>query len=137
MRKTFRERQIPTGVESAIYQDPRQIVRHLGSLLTETYLAKVTGAGGAGGVIEGVPFEPAVIQAFRITDTAAFYKSVLATDGALHLQVIAAAGENDNPPTIEEQEDGTWNVTIPTQMAPNDAVVVVEIRGSRAVEGSL
>lgn len=146
MRETNRDNQIPAATDRPKYPDHREVVRNLGQHLSEVYIAKVTGAGGAGGVVEGVPFEPAVIEAINPGGASpAWYKSVYTNDGSqVHIQsVTSGAGTTDiavnaNPPTLAEDTGPTdWDVTVPTQMAPNGETVTLVIYGSRDVNNSL
>lgn len=141
-RETAREVAIEAATESTIYQDQKQIVRKLGAHLSEAYMAKVTGAGGAGGSVEDVPFEPAYIEVWDVANLS-LYKSYFASDGAVHMSVIdTGAGATDlaanaNPPVLTQVAEGDWTVALPTQMAPDGDTVVVLIKGFRNVAGSL
>lgn len=136
-RATNREQQIPKATESPKYLDARQIARELGAHLAEVFVGKVTGADGEGATLEGVPFEPAVVEAINEGgSTPAWYKSVFATSGAVHLEVLAAADENSNPPTLTENSPTDWDIAFPTEMAPNDETLTVVVYGFRDVNGS-
>lgn len=137
-RETAREVAIQDAVATPIYQDQKQIVRGLGAHLTETFVGKVTGAGGAGGSLLNVPFEPAeVICLNQAGATPTFFHSVFASDAAVHLSIAAAAAANANPPVLTQVGAGDWTVALPTAMAPDAEVVTVIVRGCRDVAGSL
>lgn len=134
-RETAREVAIQDSVATPIYQDQRQIVRGLGAHLTEMYAAKVVGAGGAGGSITEVPFEPAVIEVYEPTGPT-MVKSIFAADGAVHIDAITGAA-NATPPTKTQVGEGNWTVGLPTALAPDGDTATVLIYGFRDVAGSL
>lgn len=137
-RETARETAIETPAQTPIYQDQKQIVRKLGAHLTESFVGKVTGAGGAGGSLLNVPFEPAeVICINQAGGTPTWFHSVFASDAAIHMSIAAAAAANANPPVLTKVGAGDWTIALPTQMAPDAEVVTVVVRGHRDVAGSL
>lgn len=136
-RETAREAAIQPETQTPIYQDQRQIVRQLGAHLTERFTGKVTGAGGVGGTLTGVPFRPGEIIAINQAGaTPAYYHSVFASSAAVHASIILATAANANPPTITDAGDGTFTIGLPTQMAPDTEVVTVVCIGYRDVNGS-
>jgi len=137
-RQTWIESEIPTGVESAVYLDARQIARALGKHNAECFIGKATGAGGVGGSITGIPFEPAVVQAINSAGAApAVHDSVFASSGAVHVTTILAVAANATPPTKTKVADNNWTLAFPVGMLPNAEVMTAVIYGVRDVAGGL
>ncbi len=139
MRETHREAQIPDATELPKYHDAREIVRRFGKHLPEVFLGSVTGAGGVGGDLENVPFEPAIVEVINAAGaTPAHAKSVFPDTGtAQHILITAAVANNGNPPTLTQVAENDWTIGLPTQLAPNGETVFVIAYGFRADGGSL
>lgn len=140
MRETAREIAIKTPVETPIYQDQRQIVRNLGSHLPEAFMGQVTGAGGAGGDLENVPFEPALVEVINEGGgTPTWHKFAYPAGGsALGVSVAAAAADGTaNAPTLTQVAEGDWTVGLNTTVAPDGETCTVIVYGFRDVAGSL
>jgi hypothetical protein len=139
MRESYIESQIPEPTASPIYLDAQQIARGLGRHLTESFLGSVTGAGGVGGTITGVPFEPVIVRAINAAGaTPAVHESFFPDTGtARHVTTAAAAAANATPPTLTQVGENNWTVTLPVGMAPNGETLLVHIIGFRPVGGSL
>jgi len=131
--------QIPAnGAAQVPYKDNRELINGTLRHMSETFIGKVTGAGGIGGSLLNVPFEPAEIIAInQAGGTPAYYHSVFASDAAIHMSIILAAAANANPPTKTKVGTGNWTVGLTTQMAPDTNVVTVIVRGSRDIAGGL
>lgn len=140
-RETYRESQIQTPTQTPVYQDQEQIVRRLGSHLGEMFAGQVTGAGGAGGDLEGIPFEPAAVLVYNLdagTPFAQFAPPQRLGTAAEQLNIGAAAGPGSAAiPAGVKQEDGTWTLSLPTAIAGDGDVVEVIVWGFRDVGGSL
>jgi hypothetical protein len=137
MRETARENAIQAATETPIYQDQRQIVRQLGAHLTEAFIGQVVGAGGAGGAIENIPFEPAIIEVYEPTGPTA---SKLIRGGGLAADVAVNAisgAVNATPAVVTQVGPGNWTVTLDTAEAPDGDTATVIIYGVRNVGGSL
>lgn len=119
-RKTAMDNAIPTGVQSAVYQDARQLAGGLLGYVPECFIGQVLGAGGAGGNLDGVPFEPAVIIALEATGpTGTLMIRGLAggaADVKVNLITLAAATIF---PTISQLSATSWRVACPTALAPD------------------
>ena len=139
MRESYAESQMPEAVESPKYLDAKQIVRGLGRHLTESFMGVVTGAGGAGGSIVNVPFEPAIVRVVNAGGATPAVAESFFPDGdtARHVLVTAAVALNANPPVLTQVGENDWTVALPTQLAPDGEEVVVHIIGFRPVGGSL
>jgi len=137
MRESFAEAQIPTGVESPVYLDARQIARALGRHMTESYLAQGTGAGGAGFTVLNVPFEPARIKAVNPAGVAPAVHESYFTPTPAHTTTILAVAANATPPTLTKVGNNDWTVTVPVGMAPDGEVLTLLIEGVREGNGSL
>jgi len=140
-RETFRESAIPTGVQSPVYLDARQITRGLGQHLPEAFVGQVTGAGGAGGTLAGVPFDPAVVEVVNEAGAIPTWtKHVMLTGGAIGIAVAAAAADaTATAPTITRVAGPpvTFSVALTTGVAPDAELVTVICYGVRDVNGGL
>lgn len=130
MRARYAEEQIPeAGKEAVPYPDYAQVVNKLLKHTAEAQLRSVTGAGGAGGTIEGIPFEPAVVIAINAAGaTPTTFVSMFGGDAARHVSIAAATAANANPP-VKSGSGTDWDLAIPTQMAPNGESLSVLILG--------
>lgn len=136
-RETAREIAIQGATETPVYQDQRQIVRQLGAHLSESFVGQVVGAGGAGGDLENVPFEPAVIivsEATGPTLTLSIRGGAMPAD----VEVLMTTGAvNANPPVVSQVGEGDWTISLPTALAPDGDTATVLVMGLRDVGGSL
>lgn len=138
MRESHAELQIPTGRQDVPYGDQRTLVNGVFRHQTEMFIGKVTGAGGVGGALTGVPFEPAYIKCLNEAGAnPAVYDSVFASDAAIHTETILAVAINANPPVVTRVGAGNFTIALPTEMAPNTEVVTVLVFGARDLAGSL
>ncbi len=141
MRESFAESEIPTGVESPVYLDARQISRGIGRHATESFIAQGTGAGGSGFDVVNVPFEPAYIKAINPAGVAPAVHESFFPGGAgtaQHVTTILAVAVNATPPVLTQIGPNDWTVEIPVGMAPDAEVLSVLIVGVReGVGGSL
>jgi len=137
MRESARELAVAPATETALYQDQTEIVRGLGKHLTEAFIAQVLGAGGAGGAILNVPFEPAVIEVSEATGPT-LTKSIRGggMPAAVELNMISGA-VNANPPVVTQVGPGAWTVTLPTALAPDGDTATVVMYGVSHAGGSL
>jgi hypothetical protein len=136
-RQTWMESEIPTGVESPVYLDARQIARGLGNHLGECFMGQVTGGGGIGGTILHVPFEPGAIVAVNQAGANPAVHVSLFTPTPAHATIILAVAANGTPPTKTKVADNDWTVTFPVGMLPNAEVMTALIYGVRDVAGGL
>jgi hypothetical protein len=139
-RESFIESQIPTGVESPVYLDARQIARGMGQHLTECFVGQVTGAGGAGGTLTGVPFNPALIETINEAGAAPSHSKYVMLGTPIGIQtILAVADATTEAPSVAAVAGPppTWDVTIDTADAPDAEVTTVICWGARDVNGSL
>lgn len=137
-RETAREVAIQDATETTPYQDQRQIVRGLGAHLGEMWMAQAAGAGGAGCDIEGVPFEPALVEIINQAGaTPAWSKCIYPAGGSAIGVTIAAAAAAATAPTLTQAAEGDWDIAIPTALAPDGETVTVIVYGFRDVASSL
>jgi len=138
MRESYAQRQIPAdGAADIPYPDYRTTIQGILKHEMEGYMGSVTGAAGAGGTLAAVPFEPAVVRVMNDAGgTPAMYDSFFSEAAAVHTVMILAVAANANPPVLADNGDGTWDIELPTQMAPDGETVVVLVQGFRAVGGS-
>lgn len=133
-RQTAMEAEIPTGVESAVYLDARQIVNGLMGRVPEAFIGKIVGAGGAGGSLTGVPFEPAVIFCLEPTGPTGTL-SVFRSDATAHVNMITLAAAT-LVPTVTKVGDQNWTIAAPTGLAPDgDTVTVLAFGVKNALSG--
>lgn len=140
-RETAREIAIESSVESPVYVDQKQITRNLGSHLAEAYIGQITGAGGAGGTLSGVPFDPALIEVLNEAGaTPTTWKFVNLASGGIGVTTAAAVADaTASFPTVTRVAGPpiTWDVAVPTAVAPDTEVVTVICYGARDVAGGL
>lgn len=139
MRETARELAVEEATQTPIYQDQKQIVRKLGAHLTECYLGQVLGAGGAGGALTGIPFQPAVIEIINADGaTPAFTKYAYPAGVGTGVQIILGALDaTAEAPVLSQVGPGDWTATLNTADAPDAETVTVIVYGFRDVAGSL
>lgn len=136
-RQSFAQQQIPSGVESAVYPDHRAVaalVQHGG----ESFMAKVVGAGGAGGSFV-CPFQPALIDVYEPAGPT-MMRSLRASDAAVHVNLITGAAAAANPtvtPVDANDPSQGFTVALPTALAPDGDTATVVCTGFRDVNGSL
>lgn len=139
-RATAREAAIESGAETPVYQDQRQVVRKLGAHLEECFMGQVTGAGGAGGDLAGIPFEPALVEIINEAGaTPAWAKyAMLATPIGVRIAAAAVDATADAPAVaVVAGPPQTWTLTLDTADAPDAETVTVIVYGFRDVAGSL
>jgi hypothetical protein len=137
MRETAREIAIEAETVTPIYQDQKQIVRKLGAHLTEMFMGEVLGAGGVGGTLLNVPFEPAYVRVINADGaTPAVTDAAFSTNPA-HVTTILAVALQATPVAKAKVAEGDWTITLPTALAPDAETVVVIVHGFRDVGGSL
>ncbi len=137
MRTSYAQSQIPAeGKDSVPYATHRDIVQGLLALLPEKYVGEIVGAGGAGGSLTGIPFEPATIE---ISDAAVplLQKQFPGSSGKVDVNQITGAAAAAAIPAATLQPDGTYTLALPTGLAPDGNTVTVEITGFRDVQGGL
>jgi len=137
MRSSYAESQIPVDGKTAIpYADRREMAgqfRHG----AESFVGEVTGAGGVGGVLRAIPFEPAVVDVYtpsvplgtRSMPGSAARVNVNLITLAPAAVPVAIAADDLNP--------GKWKITLTTAQVPDAALATVVCTGFRQVGGSL
>lgn len=138
MRSSYQDTQIPAPTEQPLYLDPHKIARGLCKHMTEHFMGTVTGAGGAGGSLTGCPFKPAIIRIVNAAGATPRTNDSYFPDGgtARHVSTTTAVATNANPPTITEVSSTSYTIGVPSALAPDGEVVVVECIGFRATGGS-
>ena len=134
-RKSAMDNAIPTGVQSAVYQDARQLAAGLLGYVHEAFIGQVLGAGGAGGNLDDVPFEPAVIIALEPTGPTGtlMIRGMTVSDVKVNLITLAAATVF---PTISQLSATSWRVACPTALAPDgDTTTIVCFGVKNATSG--
>lgn len=137
MRSSYAESQIPADGKSGVpYADRREMVgqfRHG----AEMFVGEVYGAGGAGGVLRAIPFEPAAVRLY-VTATPLKQITVVGATGQIDIDDITGGAAAD--PLVIAADDlnpGKWKVTIPfASLADGDRANLI-CEGCRQVGGSL
>lgn len=140
MRESHAQNQIPEkGADAVPYFDQREAAQGLLKHATEAFIGQVTGADGAGGDLENVPFEPALIEVINEGGgTPTWTKFVNLGSGGIGLEVAASAADaTADFPTLTRVGEGDWTVTLATGTAPDDETVTVVCYGVRDVAGGL
>jgi hypothetical protein len=136
-RESYGEKQIPAaGHESPPYIDQREIINKFLRHGVESFMGEILGAGGAGGSLTGIPFEPAAIL---ISDAAVPLGQLQfpGSAGKVDINLITLAAAGAAIPAATLQADGTYTLALPTGLAPDGNTVSVLIIGWRDVNGSL
>lgn len=137
-RKSFAEQQLPSrGADATPYPDHREIASKYLAHGTDTYVGEVTGAGGVGGVLSGIPFQPAIVEIFDTTVPLA-QKQVPGSAGAVDVNLITgAAAAHALAVASDDATVPSWKVTLDVNLAPNGHVVHVVCYGFPDRGGSL
>jgi hypothetical protein len=131
MRDTYAETQIPAaGHESPPYIDQREIVNKFGLLYTEAFVGEILGAGGAGGSLANIPFQPAVIVLSEATGPL-LQLQVPGSGGAVDINMITGAAAGAAIPAAVKQADGTYTLSLPTGLVPDGDTASLLILGFR------
>jgi hypothetical protein len=98
------------------------------------YAGEVVGAGGAGGVLSGIPFEPAVLLMSEATGPLLQWM-LPGSSGQVDINGITGAAAAAAPVVAADGAD--WKVTLPTGIAPDGDTVSVLCVGLPKAGGSL
>jgi hypothetical protein len=128
-----------SGAEGVPYFERRELINGVLAHSAEMFIGQVLGAGGVGGELTEVPFEPAVIEIINEAGaTPTWTKHVNLGSGFIGLAVAAAAADaTANAPTLTEVGDNDWTVGLVTGDAPDGETVTVICYGARDVNGGL
>jgi len=139
MRDTYLDRQIPTPIQQIPQPDHSRVSRVIAKHAAERYLGTVLGAGGVGGSLLLVPFQPAILRIINAAGaTPRVSESYFPAGGtARHISTILAVAVNATPPVLTQVAAGNWTIALPTALAPDGETVIVEVIGFRDVGGSL
>ncbi len=138
-RETFAESVIPAeGKDDVPYADHRAIARGLMGRVCEAIIGTVLGAGGAGGSLLLVPFEPAVIEIINAAGaTPAFTKYVmLGTPEGVQI-ILGALDATAEAPAVTQVGANDWTILLNTADAPDGETVLVTVYGVRDVTPGL
>lgn len=123
------------------YPDQFEVAGRLCRRMEECFMGTVLGAGGVGGSLLLVPFQPAIVRCYNnLGATPAIWDSFFLDPGtAKHLVTILAVANNATPPVLTRVAANNWTIALPTQMAPNAELVLVVAYGFRSggADGSL
>jgi hypothetical protein len=133
-RTTYAEAQIPTGAEDVPYATQHDIATKFGKHITEAFVGEVTGAGGAGGDLTGIPFDPAIVLISEATGPL-LQLQVPGSSGDVDINMITGAAAGTAIPAAVAS-GSTWTISLPTGLAPDGDVVSVVCLGFRE-DGSL
>ena len=135
-RQSYAESIVPAAGKDAIpYRDQRELAN--GSLrhAMDGYCGQVLGAGGAGGSLAGIPFEPMEIIVSEATGPTLVLQ-VRASSGDVNINMITGAA-NASLPVVSQAVDGSWTIALPTALAPDGDTATVLVHGYRDIAGSL
>lgn len=143
MRQSALQNLIPAGGADAVpYPNHHEVTNGYLKHAVEMYSGSIVGAGGAGGVLSDIPFEPAIVDIHKTAATSIFQRRLIGPAGAVDINMKdgTAAG---SPIAVAVDNDGTdgnpktWKVTLVTGLAPDAATVIVVCTGFRDIGGSL
>jgi len=121
-RDNYAQSQIPTSQDSVPYADHREIAQGLGRHMTDSFVGEVVGAGGAGGDLTGIPFEPAVIYLSEATGPS-LQLQLPGSAAKVDINLITGAAAGTAVPDATQEADGTWTIALPTALAPDGDTV--------------
>lgn len=139
-REAWMDSQIPeTGAEQVPYKDNRELVNGALRHMAEMFCGQVLGAGGAGGDLLNVPFEPAAIEIINEAGATPTWIKYVNINGTLIGVTVAAAVADGtaNAPTLTEVGDNDWTIGVDTADAPDGETVTVIVYGYRNIAGGL
>jgi hypothetical protein len=126
------------GADSVPYATHRELAQGLLKHLTESFAGFILGAGGVGGSLLGIPFQPTAILLMDTTTPLLQLMAPTTPAGTFkHVNVATAAAAAVAIPAATKAVDGTWTQTLPTTLAPDGVTVTLLILGFRDVGGSL
>lgn len=121
-RDNYAQSQIPTSQEAVPYADHREIAQGLGRHMTDSFVGEVVGAGGVGGPLAGIPFEPAVIYLSEATGPS-LQLQLPGSAAKVDINLITGAAASTAVPNATQEVDGTWTIDLPTALAPDGDTV--------------
>lgn len=137
MRDAHKEKQVPTtGAERIPYSTAEQIARGYLKHMTESFVGQITGAGGAGGTLADIPFEPAVVV--LVNPGTLFQLSMPISGGRISINAISgAAAGTATPAATQDPTTKKWSLALPTGLAPDGDPVHVLCFGVSDIDGGL
>ena len=135
-RSSYAESQsVGRGVNGVPYSDHKEIANTLRHA-AEVFVGNVTGAGGVGGVLSGIPFEPAIIDLYE--PAGPVMQRDLPGAGGTRVKVNLITGAAAATAfVIATDGPGFWKVTFAVGHIANAAVATIVCTGFRSVGGSL
>ena len=121
-RDNYAQSRIPTSQDSVPYADHREIAQGLGKHMTDSFVGEVVGAGGAGGNLTGIPFEPAVIVLSEATGPS-LQLQLPGSAAKVDINMILGSAAAAAIPDATQETDGTWTIALPTALAPDGDTV--------------
>lgn len=138
MRQSHAELQIPSrGADAVPYPTHREVVQKYMAHGAEMFVGEVTGAGGVGGSLRAIPFQPAVVEIFD-TSVPLAQKQIPGSTAAVDVNLITgAAAAHAIVVAADDSAVPNWRVNLDVNLAPNAHVVTVVCYGFRNAGGSL
>jgi len=135
-RSTYAERQNSVrgtaGVPYADRAESAEAMRHA----AEVFVGTVTGAGGVGGVLSGIPFEPAIVDLYEPA-APVMQRDLPGVAGArVKVNLITGAAAATAFVIAPDTAPNTWKVTFAVGHIANAAVATIVCTGFRPVGGS-
>lgn len=137
MRESYAQKQIPAeGKDAVPYPGWREIVQLLGLHGVEAFVGEVLGAGGVGGVLENIPFEPAVILVSEATGPL-LQVQLPGSAAKVDINMITGAAAAVAIPDATLEADGLYDLALPVTIVPDADTASVLILGFRDSNGSI
>lgn len=137
-RQSFAEQQIPSSGSAAVpYPTHRELANGVMKHASDMFVGEILGAGGVGGVLSGIPFEPAMVEIFEPV-APLMQRRMPGSAGAININTITgAAAGTPIAVAVDDVAVPSWKVTLPVGLAPNGRTVTVVCYGFRDIGGSL
>jgi hypothetical protein len=141
-REQFADSTIPeNGAAQVPYKDNRELINGTLKHTAEVFIGQVTGAGGAGGTLAGVPFDPAMIETINEAGAApSNSKYAMLATGAIGVQIILGALDATSEAPVVTRVPGppvSFDILIDVADAPDAEVTTVICTGARDIGGGL
>ncbi len=136
MRSSYAESQIPTtGKDDIPYPSHNKLAtmfRHG----AEMYVGEVLGAGGVGGVLDNIPFEPAIVDVYEPV-APVMQRSMPGSAARVDVNGISGAAAATAVVIGAGTTAGTFKVTLAVGHVANGRTATVVCTGFRQLGGSL
>lgn len=137
-RTSYAEQQIPQrGADATPYPDHREVANKILRHGADMFVGEVAGAGGVGGVLSGIPFEPAIVDVYEPV-APVMQRQVPGSGGAVDVNLITgAAASTALVVAVDDASAPSWKVTLAVGHVANGRTATVVCTGFRDAGGSL